>query len=281
MKEIPLNPFFKMQKIEEGIIRICGVTNELMYLIEGTEKAVLIDAGVGVGNLNEYVGHLTDKPISLILTHGHVDHSSGAANFDEVYFNHEDNEVYKEHNTLELRRDYVKGQYDGFIRIKENDYVQPKSSEVYKELKDGQTFDLGGITLGIYSAAGHTPGQMVVLLIEKRILFIGDAANQATFLFDKYSLGLTSYEESMKTLLSKIEGKFDKVLLSHGSGDGDKNLLAEIIKICEEIKDGKADDVQFDFMGQRAYIAKKIDNEFNRIDGGFGNIIYSKEKINL
>jgi hypothetical protein len=33
-------------------------------------------------------------------------------------------------------------------------------------------------------------------------------------------------------------------------------------------------------MGQRAYIAKKADENFERIDGGFGNIVYSKEKVN-
>jgi hypothetical protein len=33
-------------------------------------------------------------------------------------------------------------------------------------------------------------------------------------------------------------------------------------------------------MGQRAYIAKKTDDQFERIDCGVGNIIYSKEKIN-
>jgi len=32
-------------------------------------------------------------------------------------------------------------------------------------------------------------------------------------------------------------------------------------------------------MEQRAYIAKKADANFERIDGGFGNILYSKEKV--
>lgn len=272
--------FFKSEKITESIIRIFGPTGEIMYLIEGSNRAALIDTGTGVGNLSEYVKELTDKPIIVILTHGHVDHASGAPNFKEVYMNHADDEVYKEHISFEVRKGYVKAQYRDFDKIKESDYVQPKSSSVYKELREGDTFDLGGINLEIYNAAGHTPGQMAALFKEERILMTGDAANQATFLFDQFSHGITSYEKSMKDLLSKTNGKFDKILLSHGTGDAPKELLENIIQLCEDIKAGNADDVPFDFMGQRAYIAKKANEQFERVDGGVGNIIYSKEKIN-
>jgi len=272
--------FFKSEKISESVTRIFGPTGELMYLVEGSDRAVLIDTGTGVGNLSEYVKELTDKTITVILTHGHVDHASGAPNFEEVYMNHADDEVYKEHIDFEVRKGYVKAQYKDFDKIIESDYVLQKNSSAYKDLNDGDIFDLGGITLEIYNAAGHTPGQMAVLIKEERILMTGDAANQATFLFDKYSFGLTSYEKSMKDLLSKTDGKFDKILLSHGTGDAPKELLANIIQLCEEIKVGNADDVPFDFMGQRAYIAKKANEQFERVDGGLGNIIYSKEKVN-
>lgn len=43
---------------------------------------------------------------------------------------------------------------------------------------------------------------------------------------------------------------------------------------------GNVDYVPFDIMGKRTYIAKKADAQFERADGGFGNIIYSKEKVN-
>lgn len=272
--------YFKSKKISESITRIFGPTGELIYLVEGSKRAVLIDTGTGVGNLSEYVKQLTNKPITVILTHGHVDHASGAPNFEDVYMNHADEEAYKEHNALDLRKDYVKAQYKDFNKIKDSDYVNQKSPSAYKDLEEGAVFDLGGITLEVYNAAGHTPGQMAILFKEQRILMTGDAANTATFLFDKISLGLNTYEKSMKDLFSKTDGKFDKILLSHGSGDAPKELLANIIKLCEDIKEGNVDDVPFDFMGQRAYIAKKANAQFERADGGFGNIVYSKEKVN-
>lgn len=271
--------FFKSEKISESVTRIFGPTGELMYLVEGSDRAALIDTGTGVGNLSEYVKELTDKTITVILTHGHVDHASGAPNFEEVYMNHADDEIYKEHIDFEVRKGYVQAQYRDFDKIIESDYVSQKSSSAYKELREGDIFELGGIILEIYNAAGHTPGQMAVLFKEERMLMTGDAANQATFLFDKYCHDITSYEKSMKDLLSKTNGKFDKILLSHGTGDAPKELLENIIQLCEDIKAGNADDVPFDFMGQRAYIAKKANEKFERVDGGVGNIIYSKEKI--
>jgi glyoxylase-like metal-dependent hydrolase (beta-lactamase superfamily II) len=272
--------YFKSQKVSESITRIFGPTGELMYLVEGSKRAVLIDTGTGVGNLSKYVKQLTNRPITVILTHGHVDHASGAPNFEEVYMNHADDEVYKEHISFEVRKGYVQAQYRDFDKIIESDYVSPKSSSVYKDLREGDIFNLGGMTLEIYNAAGHTPGQMAVLLKEERMLMTGDAANQATFLFDQFSQGITSYEKSMKELLSKTNGKFDKILLSHGTGDAPKELLENIIQLCKDIRAGNADDIPFDFMGQRAYIAKEADAQFERTDGGFGNIIYSKEKVN-
>ncbi len=57
---------------------------EYMYLLEGDEKALLIDTGYGAGNLKNFVMSLTDKPIVVVNTHYHPDHSAGNGEFEEV-----------------------------------------------------------------------------------------------------------------------------------------------------------------------------------------------------
>ena len=42
---------FKSEKITEHLTRIHGITGELMYLAEGTQKAALVDTGSGIGSL--------------------------------------------------------------------------------------------------------------------------------------------------------------------------------------------------------------------------------------
>ena len=56
-----------------------------MYLLEGDEKALLIDTGWGAGNLRDYVSKLTDKPILVANTHIHPDHAAGNGEFEQVY----------------------------------------------------------------------------------------------------------------------------------------------------------------------------------------------------
>lgn len=55
-----------------------------LYLLEGEDKALLIDTGYAVGNLRAFVEKLTDKPILVANTHFHPDHSGGNGEFEEV-----------------------------------------------------------------------------------------------------------------------------------------------------------------------------------------------------
>ena len=59
--------------------------SENMYLLEGDEKALLIDTGYGVGNLRAFVEKLTDKPILVANTHFHPDHAAGNGEFEAVH----------------------------------------------------------------------------------------------------------------------------------------------------------------------------------------------------
>lgn len=56
-----------------------------MYLLEGDTGALLIDCGAGIGNAAETVRGLTDKPVTVAITHGHFDHDGAAALFGEIH----------------------------------------------------------------------------------------------------------------------------------------------------------------------------------------------------
>ena len=42
-----------------------------IFLLVGTERALLIDTGIGVGDLKAAVEKITDKPVTVVITHGH------------------------------------------------------------------------------------------------------------------------------------------------------------------------------------------------------------------
>ena len=271
--------YYKAEKINEHMTAIRSMTEEIMYLVEGEEKAVLIDTCLGVGHLREFVENLTEKQITVLLTHGHVDHALGAPEFDEVYMNPADNKVYESMSPLEERIGYIKANLGGKLPdFTEDDYVQPAPAD-FKELKDGQIFDLGEVHIEVYALPGHTHGTMVMLIPEENALILGDACNNATFLFDENSLPVNEYKENLIRVKEKLEGRYETTYLCHHVMTASKDMLAHVIEVCDEVLGGKADDIPFEFMGHHAFVAKKANERFERIDGGEGNIVYDKEKL--
>lgn len=58
---------YKSEKINEYTYKILDSYDEAMYLIAGSQKALLIDAGMEKQSLYKYVSSLTTKPILLAI----------------------------------------------------------------------------------------------------------------------------------------------------------------------------------------------------------------------
>lgn len=270
---------FKTEKISDRITRIFAINSELMYLITGTNKAAIIDTGSGFGSLKNCVESLTDKPIIVLLTHGHIDHAMGAAEFNEVYMCRKDDYIYRIHSDETIRKEGIKMSQE-YDKLESTDYIPSAPIDFFKEIKEGDSFDLGGITIEIYSCPGHTKGSVVMLIKEERSLLLGDACNSFTFMFENYSTSIAEYEDSLKHLKLATDGKYDKVLASHDDGNLPINIIDSMIDLCEDIKDGNVDDIPFEFKGNKGYIAKEIKTpEMVRVDGRAGNIVYNKERV--
>ena len=214
----------------------------------------------------------------VLLTHGHVDHAMGAPEFTEVYMNHADLSVYEEMSPLEERIGYMRANLgEEMPDFSDADYVKPSPAQ-FLNLQNGDRFDLGGIHLTVYGLPGHTKGSMVILIEEEEILILGDACNQATFLFDKNSLPVEAYKDNLEKLSKKLKGTYKRVFLSHHDMEASTDLMDSVIDVCREILNHEADDIPFEFMGQTSYIAKAVGEGFKRLDGKEGNIIYNKDK---
>ena len=135
---------YTSEKITDIITRIAMPGNVFAYLAEGSERAAVIDTGFGLGPFREYVEEkLRGKPYDLILTHGHLDHAGGAAQFDQVYMNLRDLEVARAHTEKKLRAGFMKG---SGLEFEDSDLADQKG-EGYTPLQYGQKFDLGNEVL--------------------------------------------------------------------------------------------------------------------------------------
>lgn len=55
------------------------------YLLLGENRALLIDTGLGIGNIGALVARLTSKPVTAVATHVHWDHIGGHRYFPDFY----------------------------------------------------------------------------------------------------------------------------------------------------------------------------------------------------
>ena len=279
---------FQTQPLFPGLTRIWDAAHTAMYLVEGDEKAVLIDTGVGVGDLKAVVDGLTDKPVTVLITHGHVDHAMGAGAFKCAHISPLDEGVYGEHSQLMVRCGYIEGAAlqggDPAVleQVTDADYQAVRPFSDFLPLAPGDRFDLGGVTVEVLEGAGHTPGSLTMLIPQWRVLMLGDACNQFTFLFDHWSSPVTRYREMLLGLKAKTDGRYDRVLVSHGMGEGAPDMIDSVIAVCDDILAGNVDNMPFRGpMGEHCVIAKAMDfTRFCREDGGSGNIVYGPGKLN-
>jgi glyoxylase-like metal-dependent hydrolase (beta-lactamase superfamily II) len=215
------------------------------YIVVGNDKAAVIDTMYGKENVQNVVRTVTELPLLVINTHGHLDHVYGNAYFDEVYIHPDD------------------------VSLAEESYRYPQYNKMRKKLKDvtfktteeGDSFDLGGITLEVYDIPGHTQGGICILDREDRVLFTGDSINRHCWMqLDS----CTSMEDFYLALqrLNIIRTDYDHILHGHAQGFEDASLYEEHMAAVKEVIDGTntASDEDYEYFGGTCKIHYSSEN---------------------
>ena len=95
--------YFITYQVNDHIYQLKDPMGVLTTLVIGKEKALLVDTAYGIGDLKEAIKNITSLPLIVINSHGHMDHSCGNYQFEEVYINKLDYELCQRHNNKQKR----------------------------------------------------------------------------------------------------------------------------------------------------------------------------------
>jgi len=267
---------FQVKKLTEHIYRITDALDVCCYLVVGENQACLLDTCTGVGNLKDCVRSVTGLPLTVVVSHGHMDHCGGAGWFDRVYLCHSELPILKIHSDISFRCSFFNGHLG--LNLKETDFL-PVPQDRYQDIPDGMTLDLGGVTVQLLLSVGHTPGMICPLIPEDRVLIIGDACDDNVLLFDPFSSGVSVYMENLQQL-KNLDSCYDQVLGNHGIFTFPKELIDNVLECCRLILRREDAHIPTETLGARMYSCCATGPDGLRLDGKPGNVLYSDEKVN-
>ena len=208
------------------------------YLVVGEEKACVIDTMNGYNDLHAAVRRITDKPVIVINTHGHPDHIFGNVYFDRAFLHPADRPLAR---TFAEEPEFVQFCAENHLRM-----------PPFEDVCEGDVFDLGGRHLEVYELPGHTPGGIVLLLREDRILFTGDSVNHHLWMqLD----GCAPMDEFVRNLdrIMFLETRADRILHGHARDFDDISLLRCLRQGAQELAEGKTEnDLPYRYFGGEA-----------------------------
>lgn len=202
---------YTVKNIDDRTWGLTGSEGANIYLIAGDERAILIDSGFGDEEHKEIVNQLTSLPVTLVLSHGHGDHVSGAKYWKKALINEADKDLFDKYYT--------------------GDGIE------LSFLSDGEILDLGNRKIKVIFTPGHSKGGTVFLDEENQYLFSADTVmNQPVFLQFAYS-SVDEYINSIKKLYEQKD-KISKIFPGHRNYPLGNEVLDDFLESGEKAARG-------------------------------------------
>ncbi|XP_023322516.1 metallo-beta-lactamase domain-containing protein 2 isoform X2 [Eurytemora carolleeae] len=227
-----IHPLYKHTQVSENVFLIqekyfisWNLAN--IFFIRGSDRDLLVDTGVGIFNLPAYLTsaqlrNAPDKPLDVVLTHAHFDHSGGAHQFSKVFIHKLEDETVKTGNRRMtaswVTREEVVPKPTGTWNHLEYRVLPSKVFPIENNFE----FDLGDRTFKVLHIPGHSPGS-IALIDEIGVLITGDTLYKTSHgLIDWYP-GSSCYR--MRSSVEKLvnlcrQHKVETILPGHNQGSG-------------------------------------------------------------
>lgn len=207
---------------------------QCLYLLEGTQRALLVDTGYGTGTLSGFIRTITDKPLLVANTHFHPDHAGGNGEFPRVML----------HHSWALDRGALQPGANLPFDLAGLSY--PEYEKV--PLKEGDLIDLGDRKIEVMELCAHSNSSLAFLDRDRGVLLCGDELEAGqVLLYDLSASGrpydlrqrLLAHRENMERLWARRD-EFDCLLPNHNGFPIDNGYIRDFIALTDAIFAGTA-----------------------------------------
>jgi glyoxylase-like metal-dependent hydrolase (beta-lactamase superfamily II) len=243
-------PWFRVFRLPHTVYSIHEPKHEhgvISFLIVGSDKAVLFDTGMGIGDISNVAQQLTDLEIIVVNSHAHFDHVGDNFRFSKIFIYADEQAISRLErgwSNLELQHDislesFLEEYPPGFDPARYR--IRAINRKKISLLHDEDLLNLGNRTLEVLHTPGHSPDSISLLDRENRCLFTGDTFYPDwLFAFSDETGGASDLKEYAKTVkkLTSFAAELDYLYCSHTKALADPNILSEVLKALEIVIDG-------------------------------------------
>ena len=271
---------YTVNEVLPGIRHISETMGVGFTLIEGKERAILFDTGYGMEDVKSFVGKLTQKSVTVLLSHGHHDHMLGARWFEKTYLCAEDMEEFME-RTGETQRTKVEAQAkEANVPVPADfmtaEIAQPEKIRFTEKAGsfERRREELDGMEVQVIKVPGHTPGSIVLYVPAHDLLLTGDDWNPCTWMWFPTSVAANLWRDRMEELVRTLEEESGKeirhVICSHQPMLREGRELKEFLKNITDERIEKAPAID---------MGAPINTHEIRNDKNGWQLIFDKDKI--
>jgi len=248
VKKIPISEaWFEVIKLPNNVYAFFEPGHQEQvnsFLILGTKKDILYDTGFGIASIKcayDELMQIEDLPfhhLMVILSHSHLDHIGGSAEFDKVYL------LNNEYGKNKLKKGVRKGIFSEYMAeltpppnppkgYDPNEFfISPFPEEKIGTIDGGEIIDLGDRQFRVIRTMGHTEDSVCLYDADNLLLFTSDSVHPEWNLVSDPIL----YEKDLVKLAS-LPKKFH--YNTHGDQLIDTDCLNKVVEAIKEVNAGK------------------------------------------
>jgi glyoxylase-like metal-dependent hydrolase (beta-lactamase superfamily II) len=208
MKRAKPEDWYRIRKVGDDVTSISEPHIEEFYRcnmwhVRGRDRDMLVDSGMGVVSLREWVPLVTGRPLTAVASHTHFDHIGCHHEFEDRCVHAAEAHLLEGPGRAATLADpYVTD--DIFTLLPPAPYVSAtyavKSAPATRILLDGDIIDLGDRRFEVIHTPGHSPGGIALWEAATQLLFSGDILYDGPLIEDCYHSDIGDYVASMRRL---------------------------------------------------------------------------------